>query len=208
MEPLARYAAWNAHGEVSLEATIKKFRSHLEYAIYLFRRDGCVDVNELEEQMLDIDWTNKVEAWVNEAGGYSALNSKGKIDSVVKHFSTYLSENIQKWKEEEEESKRAEESRRANIFKAYEELETEIAPEPIIVQTVLMISKTKPKRIKEESENIKDEIGRMIVEQHLGRIQGPQGGLALAKKANGQMTEASKVKGLTYGAIVRERKPK
>jgi hypothetical protein len=198
------YVNYSDDGKIDLDSTIQKFKMDLEAATIMSRQGLLLTPNVLEEYQLmanlDIDLVN---SWVAEFGGFAKLD-KGSIAKVGAKFTAYLTENAEAWAKEEEARANRAKNRRSNVFKAYKQLGREIAPEPTIIMSVMLLSSVSPNDIEEEQEAIKEEIQEMIGEEILGRIQGPGGGLGLGKDEKGKVTDLAPK--LTFGKIVRQGK--
>jgi hypothetical protein len=199
------YVNYLDNGKIDLASTIQKFNIDLEAATIFSRQGLLLTPNVLEEYQLmanlDIELVN---SWVAEEGGYAKLN-KASIGKVSGKFTAYLTENAEAWAKEEEARSNRAKNRRSNVFKAYKQLGRDIAPEPTIIMSVMLLSAVSPSDIEEEQEAIKEEIQEMIGEEILGRIQGPGGGLGLGKDEKGKLTDLAPK--LTFGKIVRQGKP-
>lgn len=198
------YAVYLDGGKIDLASSSRKFKMDLEAATILSRQGLLLTPNVLEEYQimanLDIDTIN---SWVAEFGGFAKLD-KASIAKVGAKFTAYLTENAEAWAKEEEARANRAKNRRSNVFKAYKQLGREIAPEPTIIMSVMLLSSVAPSDIDEEQEAIKEEIQEMIGEEILGRIQGPGGGLGLGKDEKGKLTDLAPK--LTFGKIVRQGK--
>ena len=137
---------------------------------------------------MNIDWSSKIDGWVSDNGGYDALSDKARLTAVINKFSKYLTDHVQEWAKAAEESEKRSSNRRKNIFEAYKQLDTHIAPQPEVVMAVCLVSGVKPSESKNEQAAIAEEIEKMMSEQILGVILGPSGGLCLCKDSAGKET--------------------
>lgn len=198
------YAVYLDGGKIDLASSTQKFNMDLEAATILSRQGLQLTNNVIEEYQimanLDIETVN---SWVSEFGGFAKLD-KAAITKVGAKFTAYLTENADAWAKEEEARANRAKNRRSNVFKAYKQLGRDIAPEPTIIMSVMLLSQVSPADIEEEQEAIREEIQEMIGEEILGRIQGPGGGLGLGKDEKGKLTDLAPK--LTFGKIVRQGK--
>lgn len=185
---LLPYAVYNEKEEIDLDQTLVKFKMDLNQVAMLILDGYRVTPKLLEDYQMENLNIELVQSWIDEAGAEN-LGKKGIIDGIVKKFHDYLKENADVWAQAEAKAKVRAENRRANIYKAYDQLGKLIAPEPTVVMSVLLISGVSPAEIADETKAIEVEIEHMVTEKLLGRKRGPTGGLGVAKDANGKATK-------------------
>lgn len=186
---LLPYAVYSDNNEIDLDSTLVKFKMDLNQMAILILSGQKITTQLIEDyQIMENLNIELVQGWIDEAGAEN-LGKKGVIDGIVKKFHAYLSENAETWAQSEAKAKVRAENRRANIYKAYEQLGKLIAPEPTVVMSVLLISGVAPAEIGDETKAIEIEIEHMVTEKILGRKRGPTGGLGVAKDSHGKATK-------------------
>lgn len=204
------YAIKTELGTVLWESTHEQLTIDLSHLAMLYRHHGR-KTEELEVFMSNLDWNSEVESWIDAAGGWEGLATKAAQAKVVGNFEKLLKKQQKEMAQLEKERAERAENRRANIYAAYESLGTEIAPEPTVIMSTMLVAGVSPSDIGDEQEALKEEIHEMLAEEILGRVAGPSGGLLLCKTAEGEPTETyteRKAGGtnIVHGAIVRGRR--